>query len=118
MYPEKTADILQRHHWFSREMTSEERAQKFHIDDAHYPDLGSAFDWFVNLPQPIRSTTQIWVVTVHQYRIFALVPQTSFRGKISANGIAKCRLFSQASRNSDIYVSSSEVAGQTLNFFI
>ena len=21
------------------------RAQKFHTDDAHYPDLGSAFDW-------------------------------------------------------------------------
>ena len=23
-----------RHHWFSREMTSEKRAQKFHTDDA------------------------------------------------------------------------------------
>ena len=31
----------------------------------HYPDLGSASDWSChveNLPQPIRSTTQIWVV--------------------------------------------------------
>lgn len=33
----KTADILRRHHWFSRKMTSEERLQK-------YPGLGSAFD--------------------------------------------------------------------------
>ena len=31
----------------------------------HYPDLGSAFDWWCcvgNLLQPIRSTTQVWVV--------------------------------------------------------
>ena len=41
----KTADTSQRHHWFSREMTTEERAQKFHTDEAHYPDLGSASDW-------------------------------------------------------------------------
>ena len=61
--------------------------------------------------------SQIWVVTLHQCRIFALVPQTSFRGKISADGIAKCRLFSQASRNVDIYVSSREVAGQTIISF-
>ena len=29
----------------------------------HYPDLGCAFDW------SIRSTTQIWVLTRHQYGI-------------------------------------------------
>ena len=49
----------------------------------HYPDLGSASDWsgrVGNLIQPIRSTTQIWVVTRHQYGISALVPQTSFSG--------------------------------------
>ena len=28
--------------------------------------------------QPIRSTTQMWIVTRHQYGISALVPQTSF----------------------------------------
>ena len=47
--------------------------------------------------QPIRSTTQIWVVTRHQYGISALVSQTSFRGKTSG-GVPKCRLFSQADK--------------------
>ena len=38
----------------------------------HYADLGSAFDWLkqISLPErPIRSTTQILVVTRHQYEI-------------------------------------------------
>ena len=48
-----------------------------------------------NLIQPIRSTTQIWVVTRHQYGIFVLVSQTSFGGETSSS-VAKCRLFSQA----------------------
>ena len=64
----------------------------------HYPDLGGASDWLCrvgNLIQPIRSTTQIWVVTRHQYGISALVSQTSFRGETSGS-VAKCRLFSQA----------------------
>ena len=42
----------------------------------HYPDQGSASDWSCRLGdllQPIRSTTQIWVVTCHQYGISALV---------------------------------------------
>ena len=47
------------------------------------------------LIKPIRSTTQIWVVTCHQYGIPALVSQTSFGGETSGS-IAKCRLFSQA----------------------
>ena len=49
-----------------------------------YPDLGSASDLSCrvgNLIQPIRSTTQIWVVMHHQYRISVLVSQTSFAGK-------------------------------------
>ena len=33
--PEKTTDIPPHHHLFSREITSEKRAQKFHTDDAH-----------------------------------------------------------------------------------
>ena len=33
----ETADISRRHHWFPGEMTSEKRAQKFHIDDASLP---------------------------------------------------------------------------------
>ena len=38
-----------------------------------------------NLIQPIRSTTQIWVVTRHQYGISALVSQTSFGGETSGS---------------------------------
>ena len=45
--------------------------------------------------KPIRSTTQIWVVTRHQCGLSAVVPQTSFRGE-TIGGFAKCRLFSQA----------------------
>ena len=64
----------------------------------HYPDLGSASDWLNQIShaaRPIRSTTQIWVVTRHQYGISALVSQTSFGGETSGS-VAKCRLFSQA----------------------
>ena len=63
-----------------------------------YPDLGSASDLSCcvgNLIQPIRSTTQIWVVMHHQYRISVLVSQTSF-GRETSGSVAKCRLFSQA----------------------
>ena len=66
----------------------------------HYPDMGSASDWSCsvgNLIQPIRSTTQIWVLTRHQYGISALVSQTSFGGETTGS-VAKCRLFSQASK--------------------
>ena len=41
-----------------------------------------------NLIQPIRSTTQIWVVTRHQNEISALVPQTSFGGE-TCGSVAK-----------------------------
>ena len=65
---------------------------------AHYPDLGCASDWLNQIShtaQPIRSTTQIWVVMCHQYGISALVSQTSFGGETSGS-VAKCQLFSQA----------------------
>ena len=64
----------------------------------HYPDLGSASNWLKQIShaaRPIRSTTQIWVVTRHQYGISALVSQMSFVGETSGS-VAKCRLFSQA----------------------
>ena len=67
----------------------------------HYPDLGSASDRSCcvgNLIQPIRSASQIWQVTRHQYGICALVSQTSFRRETSGS-IANCRLFSQAKHN-------------------
>ena len=58
---------------------------------------GSARDWLKQISQvaqPIRSSTQIWVVTRHQYGISALVSQTLFSREI-VGGIAKCHLFSQ-----------------------
>ena len=66
---EKTANTSRHHDWFTREMTSEKRAQKFHTDDAS-------------------------VVARHQCGISALVSQTSFREQTSG-GVAKCWRFSQ-----------------------
>ena len=63
----------------------------------HYPDLGSASDWLNQIShaaRPIRSPTQIWVVTRHQYGISALVFQTLVGGETSGSA-AKCPLFSQ-----------------------
>ena len=63
-----------------------------------YPDLSSASDWLNQIShdaRPIRSITQIWVVTRHQYGISALVSQTSFGGETSGS-VAKCQLFSKA----------------------
>ena len=64
----------------------------------HCQDLVTASDWLKQISisaQPIRITTQIWIVTRHQYGISALVPQTLFGGETSAY-VAKCQLFSQA----------------------
>ena len=91
---QKTDDISRCHHWFPREMTSEKWLQKFHLMTRHYRDMGNSSDWSChggNLPQPIRSTTQIWVVTSHQYRISALV-STSF-GAETSGGAANCVCF-------------------------
>ena len=41
----------------------------------HYPDLSSASDWSCsqgNLLQPMRNTSQIWVVTRHKYGHFCV----------------------------------------------
>ena len=64
---------------------------------AHYPDLGSASDWLNQIylaARPMRSTTQILVVTCHQYGISALFSQTSF-GAEASGSVAECQLFSQ-----------------------
>ena len=69
------------------------RAQKFHTDNVS--DQGTAFDWLMQInyvARPIRSATQIWVLTSDQYGISALVSQTSFRGE-TIGDVAKCRLF-------------------------
>ena len=83
----------------------------------HYPDLGSATDWLCrvgNLIQPIRSTTQIWVVMHHQYGISALISQTSFVGETSGS-VAKCQLFSQAT---DWHVSSDEKWRMSMSVYV
>ena len=70
----------------------------------HYLDIGRAFDWLKQIShaaRPIRNTSQIWVVTRHQYGISAFISQTSFRGETSG-GVAKCRLFSPATWNNKI----------------
>ena len=56
----------------------------------HYPDLGIASDCLCHVGtflQPIRSTTKMWEVTCHQYRIYALVSQTSFCSETSAGKV-------------------------------
>ena len=63
-----------------------------------YSDLGWATDWFYyarNLLQPIRSTSQIWVVMRHQYGISEVFAQKSFQRETSGV-VVKCQLFSQA----------------------
>ena len=65
--------------------------------------MGSASDWLNQISRtarPIRNTTQIWVVTRHQYGISARVSQTSFGGETSGS-VAKRRLFSQAKKYKD-----------------
>ena len=57
----------------------------------YYLDLGSVSDWswrVRNLPQPIRSTTQTWLVTHHQYGFSALVSQGSIHEETSG-GVAR-----------------------------
>ena len=54
----------------------QKQAQKFPTDDASLPRSGQCFPLAEDLLQPIRSTTQIWEVTRHQYEISAHVPQT------------------------------------------
>ena len=56
-----------------------------------YPDPNSVSDRLKEIyhpARPIRSMTQIWVVTCHQYGISALVSRMSFQGHISG-GVTK-----------------------------
>ena len=62
----------------------------------HYPDRGIASDGLNQIShaaRSIRSTTQIWVVTRHQYGISVLVSQTSLGGE-TCGSVAKYGLFS------------------------
>ena len=58
------------YHWFSRQILLRNECWNSILMMHQYPDLGSGSDWSChmgNLIQPIRSTTQIWVVMHHQY---------------------------------------------------
>ena len=87
---------------------------EFHTDDHDlYPVLGTFLvfsDWSYCMGnQAIRSTTQIWVVTRHQYGISALFSQMSFHRETSV-GVARCWLFSQAKKET-ILMTFAYVAG-------
>ena len=63
--------------------------------ECHFPDLDSTSDWLKQISlvaQPIKSTTQIWVVTHYRHEISALILQKSFCGQ-AIGDIAKCALF-------------------------
>ena len=62
----------------------------------HYPNLGCGSDWLNKISQvarPIRSITQICVMTPHRYGISGLTSQMSF-GLETSGSVTKCRLFS------------------------
>ena len=65
----------------------------------HYPDLGSASDWLKQISHAARPYQKHYPdlgVTHHQYGISVIVSRTSFVRE-TIGGVAKCRLFSQAS---------------------
>ena len=64
----------------------------------HQPDLITVSDWLKQIShmgRPLKSITQIWVVTRH--RISTLSPQMSFRVEIKSV-VAKCQLLFQATK--------------------
>ena len=68
------------------------RLRKFHADDVHNQDLGSASDWLKQI------SLDTWILRRRLYGISAVVVQTSFRGENSVS-VAKCRLFSQVNKS-------------------
>ena len=75
-------------HWFPAEMTSEERAQKFHTDDVSLPSTLDSSWREENLLQPIRITIQICLVTRHWNGLSEVLPQTSVRGESSHSDVS------------------------------
>ena len=79
----------------------------FILMTCHYPNLGSASAMMTKIPfavRPIRGTTQVWLVTRHQYGISSPVPpQTSFHGETSG-GVAKYLLFPQPRSQGSLWV--------------
>ena len=82
-------------------MTSSNDCRNSILMTYHYPDLGICY-WSRQISfarRPFRRTTQIWVVTRHQYRISAVaLLRFHFAGKslVTSGDVMKYRLFSQA----------------------
>ena len=75
----------------------------------YYPDMSSASDWLKQISHealPIRSTTQIWVVTGHRYEISAVISQMLFCGETTGS-TAKCGLFSFANLLDSQFINTS-----------
>ena len=73
-----------RHHLMGKRVVASPNVSCFLRLESKPVECTSASDWSCcvgNLIQPIRSTTQIWVVMRHQYGISVLVSQTSFGRK-------------------------------------
>ena len=81
-------DILWCYHWFLCKMVSEKQAEKVHTDDASLLGLLAAQIWVVLrvgwkfcLLQPIRRSTQIWVVMHHHMEFLHSFLWRHFTGK-------------------------------------
>ena len=104
------ADITRRHHWFSRAMTSEKRAHKFHTDDASLPRSGYCF-WLAkicfNQSEALPRSGWQRVISMEFVHLFL---KRHFAGK------PKCRLFSGATRAVAVFFSLLPLRG-SLEFY-
>ena len=89
--PEKTADILRRHHWFPREMASGKWALKVHTDDATLPKTPSCI-WLVEANFPHSTTNEKHDPDPG----ICSRPSDLISRDESSHGVAKRRLFSRA----------------------
>ena len=92
--PEKTADILQCRHQCLWKLQRNSVLMM-----CHYPDLGRASDCLKQISLaacPIRSTTQIWVVTRSSSVWNFWAHSSDLFHRETSGGVTKCVLFSQA----------------------
>ena len=86
---EKVAEISRRHDCFPAKWRLRNERRNSILMTRQYPDLGSVSDWLKRISRratrQIRTTSQIRVVTRHEYGISPIVPETSFRGKTSGS---------------------------------
>ena len=88
----------------------------------HYPDLGNASDWLSQIfhaARPIKSTTQIWVVTRHRIEFLHSFFRYHLVGKpvvVSPNVGCFLRL-SVALEGKDVHGSKRKRVGPTFSSF-